>query len=387
MIFLYYNELIPIAIVAVIYTLISTAHRILLPQMYYSLFCFKYQGNVKKTCTSTSIRIIFTILLTIFFIKITRFSYKEVYLGIFLSCFLNIWPAIIQYRLLGFYKSKEKFIMFLGYISFILFSVSTSFLTVNYLIPSIFENKYLLLFDNTGIGIIATILLYIFPVSFDGVLAKFSFLGSGIDLDTYLEEIKIVDILLYCEKYILDLYSYEIERICNKYDISKELLETIASLEYIYRGRWYYRFLEIILCKYFPKTAIKKDISVGIAQIKISTAKKIKEECPLKFINNLYKPEFNLEICAAYLKSLIDNYYQLKSNEYTVSYIDSDEVEDEDINNYVEEYAAARNDLDKEDIFNYIASNYLCENDDKLNRTVMVYSSILRSRVKQVNVV
>jgi len=350
MTFLTYDDLLPIFVISILFSLVAIAHRIVLPQMYSSILIFNYRGDYKKTTKSSAIRVLYVLILTILFYKVVKYTSHQIYLGIFIACFLNVWPAIIQYHLLSFWKSKEKRIILLGYISFIVFSVFVAYITVEVICPMIFENKEYALFSNDGLELIKTIILCIIPISFEGVLAKFTGIVTQIDIDTYLEEVKILNNQLDIENEILNAYEYEIIRICHANDINIELLKTIVALEYIYRGQWYNWLSETILCKYFPWLAIKKDISVGLTQIKISTAKEILEMAPKKFVNKLMDPEFNMDVCAKFLKKIIDK-YKIENKE-----------------NY-------------QDIYEYIACSYLCDVYDDTNKTVLLYSTILRNRV------
>ena len=80
---------------------------------------------------------------------------------------------------------------------------------------------------------------------------------------------------------------YLVDRVARENDINVALLETILRLEIFYRGRLYNKLLENCACKYFSTLAIKKNISVGVAQIKISTAARLLKENPYSFIKRL----------------------------------------------------------------------------------------------------
>lgn len=92
--------------------------------------------------------------------------------------------------------------------------------------------------------------------------------------------------------------------------------------------------IEKFVCRFFPRIAIKKNISVGVAQIRISTAAEVLKENPFIFIKKICNDKLNIEICARLLKNIINKYEEM---EKTDSY-------------YCEEY---------EDIYDYIACEYL----------------------------
>lgn len=219
--------------------------------------------------------------------------------------------------------------------------------------PAIFENKEIRVIDNVGYTIIITLFSVVIPISFEGILANYTSICVPYKIDTFREEVEILINQMAFEDEIEQLYRYEIDIICTKNNIPNDLLGKIVTLEYIYRGRTYYKVSEHIVCRCFPSLAIKKDISVGITQIRISTAQKILKMAPQKFIVKLLDFEFNLEVCGRLLGSIVANF---ESNK-------------EDCNIYYN------------DIYEYIASKYLCEGKSGLNRTVMLYSAVLRSKV------
>lgn len=355
MIFLYYNDLLPTFVILLTFSLFATFHRILLPNMYSSILIFKYTGDYIKTAKSSGIRILYVLLLTLFFYHYIKYIPLQIYLGIALACFLNVWPAIVQYHLLLFWRSKEKTLLLVSYLSFIVFSVFMAYVTINIISPMLFDNKDYAFFNNSGWNIIKTLILFIIPVSFESILANISGVVKHIDIDTFTEEVQILNHQLEIENEIINIYRYEINNISVSNNIPTELLETIVNLEYIYRGRWYNSLCESILCHLFPKFAIRKDISIGLTQIKISTAQKTLKMASTKFLKKLLEPDFNLEVCAKMLKNIIYDYY------------------------YPSDYDYMRD--NSEDIYQYIAYRYLCRNYSENNKTVLLYSTILRNRV------
>ena len=97
----------------------------------------------------------------------------------------------------------------------------------------------------------------------------------------------------------------------------------------------------------FPKTAIKKDYSVGLAQIKISTAKTVLEESPMIFIKRLTDPIVSLEICGKLLRKLVEEFNQSEISDI--------------------------------DIYEFIACSYLQLNREFIYRDTLLYSAVLKS--------
>src|SRR5699024_6752786 len=57
------------------------------------------------------------------------------------------------------------------------------------------------------------------------------------------------------------------------YSIDRRELYAVLLLEYVNRGHWLTRWIEKLIVNLFTSIAIRIDLSIGIAQIKISTAK------------------------------------------------------------------------------------------------------------------
>jgi hypothetical protein len=66
--------------------------------------------------------------------------------------------------------------------------------------------------------------------------------------------------------------------------------------------------LEKCACKYFSGIAIKKNISVGLAQIKISTAQEALRDDPYNFIKKICDDKLNIEVCGKLLREIINEY-------------------------------------------------------------------------------
>lgn len=91
------------------------------------------------------------------------------------------------------------------------------------------------------------------------------------DISEYLDMYKG---LIYYETFKIDKkYIYLVHSIARQEGINPELLFGIILIEKINRGHWLTRFSEKVFIKLFPKYLIKRDASLGISQIKVSTAK------------------------------------------------------------------------------------------------------------------
>lgn len=90
--FIYFADLIPILISWIMFSFLATAHRVLLPNKYSAFLQFKEDENVNRTIQSASIRMLYLIIGTCFLNMFIGFNEKQIGMGIFIACFLNVWP-------------------------------------------------------------------------------------------------------------------------------------------------------------------------------------------------------------------------------------------------------------------------------------------------------
>lgn len=81
----------------------------------------------------------------------------------------------------------------------------------------------------------------------------------------------------------------------------------MLCIENLNRGGKIYRKLEKIYCYFFYERAIKKDISIGISQIKISNITNILRQSPIMFKKNLFKPSFSINVMTLIIKKILKN--------------------------------------------------------------------------------
>lgn len=355
---IYLKDIIPILISYMMFSLLAMAHRVLLPNKYSAFLQFKEDEDVNRTIQSTSIRIIYLIAGTCFLNLVLGFNEKQIGIGIFIACFLNVWPAIIQNQLLKLRKNRTEYLILLGYLVFIGASVFVGVMTVRLFIPLLQGDTTVYWLDNQAISILSSLILMVVPVSAEVIIAKFARIVVTQTIDTFIEEVYILEKQLNMECSQVENNRYLIDRVARENDINVALLETILRLEIFYRGRMYNKLLENCACKYFSTLAIKKNISVGVAQIKISTAARLLKENPHSFIKRLCNDDFNIELCAKLLKDIMDQYEDmLERGSYDCE--------------------------DYEDVFDYIACEYMGAYAEHKDKTALIYSAVLRSFMKE----
>lgn len=357
MVLVYLTDLIPILISWLMFSFLAMGHKVLLPAKYSAFLQFKEEEDVNKTIQSTSIRIIYLILGTCFLDLVLGFDEKQICIGIFIACFLNIWPAIIQNQLLKLKKNKTEWLLLMGYIVFVGTSLFIGMTTIRLFIPLLQGDTTVYWLDNQAMTILFSLVMMAFPITIEAVISKFARIVVVQTIDTFIEEVYILEHQLNMDCPKIEKNRYLIDKAARDNDINVILLETILRLEIFYRGRVYNSVLEKCACKYFGRVAIKKNISVGLAQIRISTAEKVLRENPYNFIKEICDDKLNIEACARLIKNIINSYNDmLEKNSYGC-----------------EEY---------EDIYDYIACEYIGAFAGQKDKTALIYSAVLRSFMK-----
>lgn len=344
-----------IFIVSICFSWFAMIHRTVLPSKYSSVL--QMEEDEKKTLQSTVIRILYLMLGTMFFHELLGFSKMQLACGIFLTSFLNVWPAIVQHRLLKLFKDKMKWMLLLRYVLFVLISVLISILTIDKIFPLLRGEESIYFFDNQGVSLLFWLFTMVIPVSAEQLIVKYSKVIAPVTIDSFREELYIMQWQLKSYDLFDKKNRYLINEAARQYDLSLGWINTILKLERHYRGNMANQMLEYILCRYFPNRAIEKDISVGPAQIKISTAQKVEKEEPEVLTQKLVKNKDSIFLCAKYIRYLINEYFLTKMN-----------CEEWEMQDY-------------EDVFDYVACEYMGGKSDKKEQSVLICSSLLRNVV------
>lgn len=298
-----------------------------------------------QTIRSSSIRLIYVALISIGFYLLGIPS-EEIYFGVFVSAFLNVWPAVVQYKLITFTASADKLKLLLGYGAFVIFSVLFSYISINYIYRSFDGEMVFGILESKGADILLSLFAAAGLCSIETVIGRLAHVKRHVDIDSFRVDKELLLDRVYFEEVMINEYCYEIQSASEKYGISQNILKYLLILEYIYRGQWYIRLIERVICRFsiFYSFAIRRDLSMGMAQIKISTAKELIKCNPRSFIPKMCDPAFSIDLCAAYIRKMQDDYIQ---NEIDGNYYD------------------------------YIASEYLSGLSDRESEIVRLYSVIL----------
>lgn len=249
MVFLYFDDLIPVFVTCICFSGLSTAHRILVPTKYSSFLQFKQNEDEQKTAQSTLIRILYLIAGTIVLAEILDFTETQIAIGIFISCFINIWPAIVENHLLKVTNSKEEWLLLLGYICFVFFSIGVGILTLRLFLPILYGNEHIYWLDNQAISLFLALITMAIPIPVESCIAKFSHVAIVQKIDTFLEEIYIYEQQLNMPCRSVEINKFVIDDVAKSNDINTKFLETIVKLECFYRKRIYYKLILNIINK------------------------------------------------------------------------------------------------------------------------------------------
>ena len=276
------------------------------------------------------------------------FDYKIIYLGALVSTFLIIWPPIVYLNLLKFPFTTKKIIILFRYFLYMLNTYLLVYFSDNFLKKSLQgENIYIL--DNSAVALIINLFFLSFPTILDKIISKLYYSNYNMSINIFEEEVRLtIEKISFIQYYLLSLYKFEILKFSKKNNINPCLIFYLLCIENLNRGGKIYRKLEKIYCCFFYERAIKKDISVGISQIKISNIVNILRQSPIMFKKNLFKPSFSINVMTLIIKKIFNEY--------------------DDCSDYF-----------NGDIFSYIASNY---NGNYEIIDVKIYSAVLRSLMK-----
>lgn len=221
---------------------------------------YKEEEDVNKTIQSVSIRIIYLIVGTCFLNMVLELTEKQIGIGIFIACFLNVWPAIIQNQLLKLRKNRTEWFILLGYISFVGTSIFVEIMTIRLFIPLLEGDITVYWLDNQAITVLLSLIMMAFPITVEAILSKLARIVVVVQtIDTFIEEVYILEHQLNMEHSFIERNRFAIDKAANENDINVVPLETILQLEVFYRGRMYNRILEKCVCIFFLRIAIKKN--------------------------------------------------------------------------------------------------------------------------------
>ena len=350
-----------IIILAVVYLLLIPFQMVVFPTNYFSVREIIYDEDPHKALRAAACRLVFIAVLTLvcFFLK---YEPSEVYWGVAIGSFLCVWPSIYHYQLFAFFHQRIKLFYFLSCVMSVVFTLACAWFSYTTLIPMIFSAKEFALLDNAGISFFWQLLGITTPFGIREVLERAEEGNPHMDAATFPADLIMTERKLWFERHFCEDYENELVTAAEKYNLSYELLTTIICLERINRKTWYMQQAERVVCRWFPNLAIKKNMSLGLAQISVAVAKRYYQQAPQRFLNKMLQPEESIMLCAFYLRELIDQFLD-QGGWAEVPEVDGVCAELE-----IHDFLAL-----------FIASQYICGCNVSLKKYVLVYMTLLGS--------
>lgn len=359
MITLTYIELLKIISVIIVLSVLNNLQFALKPADYFSIRAIAVNADKNRIVKSSFLKIFITFAVCFIF-HFLSFSDKVLLLAFFIKEFLQIWVAMVQLKIFSKWN-KFKIKYFFTCICYFLSALFYAWWSLYQLIPAFTEGKPLLLFSNDFANVVISMFLYIVPIPLDYGLISSKMNIKYTDIDSFHADTIIAINQMDIESLYVDEYNYEIQKYSKENNIPYELLHTILCLEYANRSSYGYKFIENVLVKFFKNTVVKMDISIGLSQIKPSTAKELLKKSPYEFLDDMMNNDFSIQLCAKLLRSILDKY----------------EIE---FNQYIE------NDFALNNIWCYIASEYLCGCATSYRRNTLIYETILATECQDSNI-
>ncbi len=318
-----FMDLLIILIAGIFFRAASSMQKMLFGADYSTIYDVVVYRNTENFAKTYAFRLLLLIMICMLIDWITPDyrNLQRLVVGIGLGSFLQVWPAIVNYHLLRLPLRREKLAYLLGCISYIAVCVAAVWITFHLLFPLLREEKEVYLLNNSGVQIVMTLISYSFLGGFELLFSKEKRTRRYISIEGFEEEKKILQVQMEIESFYVDLYSNEIKKYSIQNGISERMLRGILILEFIHRGAFIIRTFESVVCKCMPMLAIKHDFTVGLGQIKISTAKNVLQESPLKFIHKLCETDFNIQVCARYIAKLSQEFMEQEIAEDYYRYI------------------------------------------------------------------
>ena len=280
--------------------------------------------------------------------------------GVTMGSFFCTWPSIYQYQLFLFWKSKSRFLYFCSCIISILFSYVVAKLCMELLLPMLFDGKSNFFIDNGAFNLVISIFGFCSPFGIRNLLEKEGQENPYIDSDTYVADLCLTKRKIQFDRSFVKQYHYEILSSAKKFRLSAELLKTVIELERINRGSWYNRLIERVAVKFFAEYIIRKNATIGEAQISIMEAHSFFRKAPKLYLSEMLRPEISIDLCAFKLRELLDKYPQSCDIIYFSDYEDIYFELDDDMKLSI-----------------YIATEYTCGKKLSLRKFVLVYATVI----------
>lgn len=346
-----YLEILKSLSVMIVLMILNSIQFVIKPADYFSTRSVVVNFDKNRVLKSSFTKIIITFIVSGLFLWL-GFSKKIILTGFISKELLQIWVSFSYLKIFSKWNKFKLKYFFICVLSFAL-SLLYAWWCLYQLIPAFTKDKELIVFSNDAVTTLLSIILYVIPISIDYAIIPKRIGVKYNDIDSLHADLIVLRNLIELECAYIDSYENEIEKYSKENNIPKQLLYSVLCLEYTNRSSVFYKWIEKLLVKTFKGIVVKKDISIGLAQIKPSTAKEVLKESPYEFIDKMLGNVFSVELCAKLLRLILDEY-------------------EEDYKKHTE-----NNWCFDDNVFSYIASKYLCGCKTSYRRNTLLYESII----------
>lgn len=358
--------LLNISIVLFIYWLLIPIQKTISPTNHYESYNCIFARNKKKAWIALLIRMLICLATCVLaYVKFKFNLYFTIGLLTFAQLVVDV-PNFVNFKLYFFTKDKKTFVSFIQFILSILITTFSCIIWCYFL--RILEvqacqpkhiiyiaTSFVLLLSSQIVGNILTNKSF-FTYTYDD--------KNCIGFNLFLTNRYIS----FYKDYFDKKYGKYISQSAKKWDVPYESIRTILLLETYNRPYTYTKIYEYIVCKLFPKLAIKFNMSLGLSQISINKARELTGLENKTIIKKILDNDFNIDVCAHELKNIANSYFEKygRNGSYFLSDQELDLLKNEIASLQPHQFFAR-----------FLASRYMTAVDWSKITSVQIYSAVL----------
>ncbi|MBF0753039.1 hypothetical protein E4T89_02050 [Jeotgalicoccus nanhaiensis] len=326
-------------IIALVYVVTFKIQKVFFSNAYFSVSQLLTEFESGIRWNRIVIRVIITLLMSIIFLFIVQ-NPLVVIIGIGLGSVLIVWPAFLSEGNIDYALQEHKNLYRLTLLVFVVVNIIISVLSI--LIYELLQDikNLTLLYSVLGQIVLALFSqwLYIYlskklnsrvhqrnhdfyledednEENNEGVYYEHNnYPAEEDELDKYRTNLWFNNKLNYFKNRLLTDVNFTDEEItymykyANEYEIDFSYINSLLTIERFNRGDFITKYKEHLSVKYLPQFTANQDPSLGVGQIKISTAEKyFPNTSKLELQQLLLNTEFNISLCANIIKDFQEN--------------------------------------------------------------------------------
>lgn len=332
-------DFITIIIIALVYIVTFKIQRIFFADKYFSVSQLLTEFEAGVRWNRIVIRVIITLLMSLIILFIIQ-NTLVVIMGIGLGSILIVWPVFLSEGNIDQKLQEHKDLYRLTLVIFVIVNVIISLLSVRIYELMQDTHNINLLYSMLGQIVLALFSQWLYVYLSEKLNNKvhhddqgnqepqvyadneegyagdsnFNFNVNEDGLYKYDSDILFNNKLNYFKNRLVTDVSFSDEEItymykyANEFDIEFTLINALLTIERFNRGDFITKYKEHLLVKFLPQFTANQDPSLGIGQIKISTAEEyFPNKSKLELQQLLLDTEFNISLCAHIIKDFQKN--------------------------------------------------------------------------------